>query len=37
MRKAYDTGEYGIFFYENLNKDNNIWYIENITGTNPLT
>ena len=35
MRKAYDTGEYGVFFYENLNKDNNLWYMENITGTNP--
>jgi ribonucleoside-diphosphate reductase alpha chain len=37
MKKAYDTGEYGVFFYENLNLDNNLWYIENITGTNPLT
>lgn len=35
MKKAYDTGEYGVFFYENLNKDNNLWYMENITGTNP--
>ena len=35
MQKAYDTGEYGVFFYENLNKDNNLWYMENITGTNP--
>lgn len=37
MKKAYDTGEYGVFFYENLNLDNNLWYMENITGTNPLT
>lgn len=36
IRKAYDTGEYGVFFYDNLNKDNNTWYCETITGTNPL-
>ena len=35
IRKAYDTGEPGILHYENMNKDNNIWYIENIISTNP--
>jgi ribonucleoside-diphosphate reductase alpha chain len=35
MQKAYDNGEPGIFFYENLNNDNNISYIENIICTNP--
>lgn len=35
MKKAYDNGEPGIFFYENLNNDNNLWYIENIVCTNP--
>lgn len=35
MRKAYDTGEYGVFFYDNLNNDNNTHYIETIVGTNP--
>lgn len=35
MDKAYNTGEYGIFFYENLNNDNNTWYAENIISSNP--
>lgn len=35
MKKAYDNGEPGIFFYDNLNKDNNLWYIENIVCSNP--
>ncbi len=35
MQKAYDNGEPGIFFYENMNKDNNLWYIENIVCSNP--
>ncbi len=35
MQKAYDNGEPGIFFYENLNKDNNTYYMENIICTNP--
>jgi ribonucleoside-diphosphate reductase alpha chain len=35
IRKAYDNGEPGILFYENMNKDNNIWYIEKIVNTNP--
>lgn len=35
MKKAYDNGEPGIFFYDNMNKDNNLWYIENIVCSNP--
>ena len=35
MQKAYDNGEPGIFFYDNLNKDNNLWYVENIVCSNP--
>lgn len=35
IQKAYNTGEYGVFFYDNLNRDNNTWYCETITGTNP--
>jgi len=35
IRKAYDNGEPGIFFYDNLNKDNNLWYIEHIVCSNP--
>lgn len=37
MRKAYDNGEPGVFFYDNLNKDNNLWYIENIVCSNPCS
>ena len=35
IRKAYDNGEPGILQYENMNKDNNLWYMENIISTNP--
>ena len=35
MQKAYDNGEPGVFFYDNLNKDNNLWYVENIVCSNP--
>lgn len=35
MRKAYDTGEYGVLFYDNMNKDNNLWYTETVITTNP--
>ena len=35
MKRAYDNGEPGIFFYDNLNKDNNLWYVENIVCSNP--
>ena len=37
IQKAYDNGEPGIFFLDNLNKDNNIWYIEKIVATNPCS
>lgn len=35
MQRAYDNGEPGVFFYDNLNKDNTLWYIENIVCSNP--
>lgn len=35
IRKAYDNGEPGILQYNNMNKDNNLWYMENIVNTNP--
>lgn len=35
MRLAYDNGEPGIFFYDNMNKDNNLAYVENIVASNP--
>jgi len=35
IQKAYDTGELGVLFYDNMNKDNNVWYLENIVNTNP--
>lgn len=35
MRHAYDNGEPGIFFYDNMNKDNNLWYEESIVCSNP--
>lgn len=34
-RMAYDNGEPGVFFYDNLNKDNNLWYTEKIVCSNP--
>ena len=37
MQKAYDNGEPGVFFYDNLNKDNNLWYLENIVCSNPCS
>lgn len=35
MKNAYDNGEPGIFFYDNMNKDNNLWYKETIVCSNP--
>lgn len=35
VKKAYDNGEPGVFFYDNLNRDNNLAYIENIVCSNP--
>lgn len=35
MKNAYDNGEPGIFFYDNLNDDNDIWYKERIVCSNP--
>lgn len=35
MKNAYDNGEPGIFFYENMNSDNNLWYVEKIISSNP--
>ena len=35
MKRAYENGEPGVFFYDNLNKDNNLWYVENIVCSNP--
>lgn len=37
IHKAYENGEPGIFFYDNLNNDNNLWYIENIVCSNPCS
>ncbi len=34
-KMAYDNGEPGVFFYDNLNKDNNLWYTEKIVCSNP--
>jgi ribonucleotide reductase alpha subunit len=35
ITKAYENGEPGVFFYDNMNVDNNLWYIENIVASNP--
>lgn len=35
MKSAYDNGEPGIMFYDNMNEDNNTWYTETITHSNP--
>lgn len=34
-RRAYESGEPGVFFYDSLNKNNNTFYCEKIIGTNP--
>lgn len=36
-RNAYTHGEPGVLFYDNMNKDNNTWYLENIVATNPCS
>lgn len=35
MRHAYDNGEPGVFFYDVMNRDNNLWYEESIVCSNP--
>ncbi len=35
MHMAYDNGEPGIFFYDNMNRDNNLHYEETIVCSNP--
>lgn len=35
MQLAYMNGEPGVLFYDNMNRDNNTWYVETITHTNP--
>lgn len=35
MRKAYENGEPGIFFYNTMNRDNNLHYAESIIASNP--
>ncbi|MBE5821183.1 MAG: adenosylcobalamin-dependent ribonucleoside-diphosphate reductase [Clostridiales bacterium] len=34
-KNAYDNGEPGVFFYNNMNNDNNLWYMEKIICSNP--
>ena len=35
MLHAYNNGEPGIFFYDSMNRDNNLWYDESIVCSNP--
>lgn len=36
ITQAYETGEPGVLFFDNMNRDNNTYYIEKIVGTNPF-
>lgn len=35
IEQAYNYGEPGVLFYDTMNRDNNLWYIEKINATNP--